>query len=387
MISVPRLLSRSGQRNQRDEPDSRRATTANRAGRKLRIAFLLTELSSYLLACCRDLAERHDSDLLVIHFPVNKEAPFALDISWIPSRHDRNGLSDERMASLVQEFEPDALFVAGWSDRGYRKIGRDFRRDGIPVVLGLDTNWNGTVRQRAAALSASLWLHDLADVLWVAGERQERLANKLGYDGFRCWTGVYACDWKAFSEPADSLTPSSFLFVGRYIQDKGLSDLLEAYLHYRQRSPAPWPLYCAGTGALRESITKAHGVTDLGFVQPADLPRIIREFAGALVLPSRFEPWGVVLQEAGASRRPVICSDACGAAPHLAQHLYNGLRFSTRDREQLANCLLQFSSYSEERRREMGEAGFQLASQFTPERWSRTLVEGLRGLPNANFGW
>jgi len=55
---------------------------------------LLAELSSCILACFRELAERYDSELLAIHLPVNSEAPFSLDLSWIRSRHNRDELSD-----------------------------------------------------------------------------------------------------------------------------------------------------------------------------------------------------------------------------------------------------------------------------------------------------
>ena len=41
---------------------------------------------------------------------------------------------------------------------------------------------------------------------------------------------------------------------------------------------------------------------------------------GAFVLPSRKEPWGVVVQEAAAARMPVICSDSVGAGDHLVRH-------------------------------------------------------------------
>jgi glycosyltransferase involved in cell wall biosynthesis len=352
----------------------------SRDGGKLRVACLLAELSSYLLACCRELVERDGAELLLVHLPVNVDAPFTLDLSWITTRRDRSTLSNEELASFVAEFHADVLFVAGWSDGGYRKIAKLSKKAGTPVVVGFDTHWKGTIRQRAASLLSPLWLRDIADVLWVTGERQAQLANRLGYSGSRCWTGVYCCDWKIFSEPADHSTPHSCLYEGRYVEEKGVRDLLAAYSLYRTRSRDPWPLYCAGTGQLRDLVTNSAGVTDLGFIQPSQLPLTIRKYAGALLLPSRFEPWGVVLQEAGACRRPVICSDACGAAPHLAHHLFNALRFAPADSQELATCMTEFADLSDQRRAEMGQSGFQLASQFTPERWARTLVEGIETL-------
>ena len=66
-----------------------------------------------------------------------------------------------------------------------------------------------------------------------------------------------------------------------------------------------------------------HGVEMLGFVQPDDLPAVL-ERAGCLVLPSRFEPWGVVVHEAAAAGLPIVCTPVCGAATRLVLDGYNG---------------------------------------------------------------
>lgn len=107
--------------------------------------------------------------------------------------------------------------------------------------------------------------------------------------------------------------------------------------------------------------------------------------AHAFVLPSTFEPWGVVLQEAAAAGLPLIASHACGAAVHLLRAGYNGYLCEPGDAEGLAGALLQMHQASEEDRRLMGSASMSLATQFTPDLWAATLERGVNLFRNGSF--
>ncbi len=172
-------------------------------------------------------------------------------------------------------------------------------------------------------------------------------------------------------------TTPHFLFVGRYVPEKGLDTLAEAYRLYSDQVEQPWGLRCAGAGPMREALVAA-GAEDLGFVQPQDLPALMHS-ASAFVLPSRFEPWGVVAHEAAASGLPLILSDACGAAVHLLRNHFNGHLIPTGNARALAEAMVRMTQMPIARREAFGEASFQLSKQYTPERWAETLVAGLGG--------
>jgi glycosyltransferase involved in cell wall biosynthesis len=314
-----------------------------------------------------------------VHWEPNPEAPFLLDLSSLAHAVRRDGLSTREIFDYVMEFEPDGVFISGWMDRKYMRAAAGFKRRGIPVILGLDTQWTGSLKQRIGCATAPLWLHPSVSAIWAPGERQAHLAGHLGYRGSNCWYGVYCCDLRIFTTRGaeHESREGSFLFVGRYVEEKGISDLMEAYRLYRQQSAAPWPLYCVGNGSLRDAITGVPGAVDLGFVEPHSLPAIMRRHGGAFILPSRIEPWGVVLQEAAACGCPLISSDVCGAGVHLLQDGYNGLRFTAGRPAELAKCMLQMASLPEARRAEMGRASVALSGQFTPQRWAKTIVEGI----------
>jgi glycosyltransferase involved in cell wall biosynthesis len=160
---------------------------------------------------------------------------------------------------------------------------------------------------------------------------------------------------------------------------KGLSDLLDAYARYRRTTPDPWGLVIAGAGPMESDIQRNATVVLAGFVQPHRLAAWF-ETIGCLVVPSRFEPWGVVISEAAAIGLPIIATDACGAVPHLVHDFANGRIARTGDPSSIAACMTFMSTVDDDRRAEMGRVSRCLASAFTTARWADTIVERSRAL-------
>lgn len=299
-------------------------TRSNQPARRaaIRLVVLYTRLAGYTVACLRALRQSPGADLLVFAQATEANAPFSEEtIGAIGRVHSREEAAPASMLAAAREFRPDAVLVSGWADRGYAEVCRSLKQSGVPVISGCDNQWSGTPRQLLAACSAKWHIQRFIDVLWVAGERQRVFANALGYRGNRCWEGYYACNLEAFAAacPPTAGRPRSFLFVGRYIPEKGIDTLATAYRQYRDLVAHPWPLICAGAGPLHQALRDC-GAVERGFVQPKDLPAVMAG-AAAFILPSLFEPWGVVLQEAAAAGLPLIASHACGAAVHLLRRL------------------------------------------------------------------
>ncbi len=348
----------------------------------MRLTLLHTRLSGYLAACLREFKAGTGAELLIYCWPNQPDAPFDAgmfaDLGEIRNRREH---TDAEIEAAVRAFQPDAILTSGWADKGYVKICKQMRKHGVPVIAGCDTQWKGSLRQHVASWVAPWHLHKAIKILWVTGERQATLARALGYDGACLWDGYYACDWERFALPLTSapcsLTPApSFLYVGRYVPEKGIEALAEAYQMYQQQVEKPWPLVCAGAGPLKDMLVGV-GADDRGFVQPGDLPDLMRS-ASAFVLPSRFEPWGVVVQEAAASGLPLILSDACGAGVHLLRDQFNGFQFPAKDSVALAERMVKMSAMGDDERRMWAQNSFALSRQYTPERWATTLATGLK---------
>jgi len=344
-----------------------------------RLAVLYSHPSSYTRACFRVLKEDYGWEIFAIYYERSPEAPFAEEpfegIAQMVKRSEFR--SAEEIRQSVRKFKPDMVYIAGWMDKCYVQAARLLRKDGIPVVAGSDTQYTGKWRQQVARIISPWYLKTAIDVLWVTGNRQRQFAEKLGYRGDRCWEGMYCCDWEPFAQAGDAgkNRENFFLFVGRYIPVKGLDVLLDAYADYRASVERPWGLKCAGAGELGNMLRGVEGVTDLGFVQPSELPELMA-CSGGFVLPSRKEPWGVVIQEAAAARMPIICSDSVGAGDHLVTDGGNGFIFESENSKQLALQMVRLSERDKEKRVEMGRISRELSLKYTPKKWAQTLIKG-----------
>jgi glycogen(starch) synthase len=107
------------------------------------------------------------------------------------------------------------------------------------------------------------------------------------------------------------------LSFGRLEYEKGVQDLLAALPRIRSRHPGT-RLVVAGTGtqrdflesrALRHRVRRA--VTFAGHLPDAELAALLAA-ASAVVLPSRYEPFGIVALEAAAAGAPLVASTAGG---------------------------------------------------------------------------
>ena len=174
--------------------------------------------------------------------------------------------------------------------------------------------------------------------------------------------------------------PHSFLFVGRFVSEKGVDQLTRAYQSYRERATNPWPLVCCGAGALSSHLEGRPGIRVEGFVQPDRLREILAS-SGCLVLPSTFEPWAVVVHEAASAGLVILASKNVGASVHLVQDNYNGYIFDGLDVNGLAALMSHIGNLSDERLDAMSRASHLLSKQFSPARWADTLLESLQTSP------
>ena len=93
--------------------------------------------------------------------------------------------------------------------------------------------------------------------------------------------------------------------------------------------------------------TKILNIENKGFIQPKYLNDLLLN-SSALILPSRYEPWGVIVHEAAVAGLPIIISDACGSSDHLVKDGYNGYIFSSGDYISLAYKMRLLSNQSDE---------------------------------------
>lgn len=193
----------------------------------------------------------------------------------------------------------------------------------------------------------------------------------------------YYCDIEAFGEvlPERPRKPARLLFCGQMIERKGVDLLLEAFSGILRSGreaelvlvgrEADLPAMLEGVDpSVREHIRYA------GFQAPEALPGFFAE-ADVFVLPSRYDGWGVVVNQALGAGLPVVCSDAVGAAEDLVEPDGNGYLFASGNAGELENRLVRLVD-SEDRLRAFSQRSLELSRRITPRQGAADWVRILR---------
>ena len=341
-----------------------------------KILFLYTELAGYFEACIRELNNR-DVDIHIVRWPVNKEAPFQFSFPDDVKMYDRSDYGNDELLKLVKGISPDVIISSGWVDKGYLKVCRYFKGK-IPVVLSMDNQWLGTMKQQIARIIASFTLHRRFSHAWVPGEPQKKYALKLGFKLDKIETGFYSADIGRFEKIAKKrLNKNSiskrFLYVGRYIPQKGIDKLFDVFLELQEEGYTDWELWCMGTGDLFDEKPIHDKIKHFGFVQPAEMEKYL-ELSGVFVLPSDFEPWGVVVHEMAAAGFPMIVSSAVGSVSAFVEDEKNGYVFQKGDKKELKDAMKKIMALSEQELLQMAKESYVKGSSWTPEKWAKVVL-------------
>lgn len=169
----------------------------------------------------------------------------------------------------------------------------------------------------------------------------------------------------------EQLQKPVFLFVGGIVPRKGLHLLLEACVVLHKRGYRNYTLLVVGDGAQRkelEAFSQKHDLADCvkwtGRVDYGSLGDYFRN-ADVFVLPTLEDTWGVVVLEAMALGKPVLCSKWAGASEMVIEG-ENGFLFEPHQPEELAEVMRRFIEQPN-LSVSMGYKSQQLMAQHTPE--------------------
>lgn len=340
------------------------------------VLFLYTEIADYFIKCCEALSKT--DEVHIIRWPINKEAPFVFSFSEKLKVYDKNKFSFLELEQLIKKINPQIIICSGWIDKDYLKLTKPYFNK-IPTVLTCDTHWTGSLKQHVATILSRFFLLNTFTYSWVPGNSQAYYVNKLGFKKTNIKTGFYCCDLEKFNTIFSTQTelkkknfPKRFLFVGRYIDLKGINDLWEAFIQLQSESPNEWELWCLGTGTLQSR--EHEKIKHFGFVQPKDLAEITQN-CGVFILPSHFEPWGVVVQEYAASGFPIVTSTAVGSNESFLIDGKNGFLFETKNIAELKKTLKKIITLSNEDLLKMSFNSHLAAQKINPDNWCNTIKE------------
>lgn len=340
----------------------------------MKIAILYTRMAGYFYESLQVFAKTYRAEILIIAQKPDPNAPYQFEDTTQIRIEERNAYSGNKLIERIDTFHPDIIYMTGWTDSQYLKIGRQYKRR-IPVVMGMDNYWRNTLKQHLASWIGPYYLKSACTHLWIPGLYQFEFARRLGFKKDEIITGLYCAHVEPFFEAYETkarerLYPRTLLYVGRLVERKWIKELADAFLEIDRPD---WRLLIVGNGPESDHLPKDSRIERRAFVPPDQLPEIAKE-AGAFCIPSTYDPWGVVLHEFAAAGLPLVASDAVGAHTAFLKHGYNGFLFKTNDHKGLRAALKNIMDLSNEEQMLFGRRSKELAQQITPESWSATLM-------------
>jgi glycosyltransferase involved in cell wall biosynthesis len=285
---------------------------------------------------------------------------FVPNVAVQPGTDHFGGLNTPTLISEIEAWRPDAVLIYTWNSRSHLQALRHFKNK-VPVLFRGDSTlidrrawWRAILRRIVLT-----WVYSHIDVAIAVGTNNRKYFEWCGLPAQRIALAPHSIDTVRFA--ADSAEherraarwrehlgiahdATVILFAGKLQNKKNPGLLLDAFLSLNDGSH----LVFVGNGELeRELKAKAAGRGDVHFMpfqNQSVMPSVYR-LGDVFVLPSQGpeETWGLAMNEAMASGRPVIASTKVGGACDLIQHGENGWIFESGDRKGLEDVLRKAS--------------------------------------------
>ena len=375
-------------------------------------AICFTNFGPYHLARLRALASRlrERGDCLIAYEMAATERTYPWQrpkqaelFDWITFFPDRVletlTLPDCAMAIVraLDRDQPDAVGIIGYARPESMAAARWVRRNRQTAILMSESQavdrprtwWKELIKRRRLRLF---------DTALVGGPHHRDYLIELGMPADRITLGYNAVDnafyrtqadfWRDHPEGRQGLPAAPFfLTVCRFAPEKNLVRLVEAFARYRDRASPDhsWDLVLCGDGPqavlIDTAITRsghAEAIHRTGFLQADVLSRWYAH-AGAFVLPSLSEPWGLVVNEAASTGLPLLVSSRAGCAPTLVPEpeATTGAQFDPLDIEEICQKLTWLTLLTEDERRSMGERAAEMVNSWGPDRFAQGTLEAL----------
>lgn len=391
-----------------------------RSEKKLRALVLCSHPTQYSSQLWRRMVRHPRLDVLVAYcnldgaesyvdpgfgVPVEWDVPLLHDYSWMQIRNisPRSGkrgifgLINPGVWNLIRGGQFDAVIVlTGYMCATFWIALLAAKFSGTPILFGTDSTALRAQNGRAwkAGVKQLLWpgLFRIADVVIAPSTGTKELMTSLGIPPDRIQLTPYVVDndwWTENAERVDRKAvrqswgvpegASVVLFCAKLQPWKRPQDLLRAFA---RANIANCYLVYAGDGSMRRDLEREAlelGIHDrvrfLGFINQSNLPQVYCS-SDLMVLPSEYEPFGVVVNEAMLCQCPVIVSDRVGARIDLVREGETGFVYPCGDVDALT-CKLRAALESRERLGQIGKAACARMFEWSPERNIEATLEAI----------
>jgi glycogen synthase len=210
---------------------------------------------------------------------------------------------------------------------------------------GLHTDTERMIHQTEAWLTYEAWRviccsdYMVSHVKWAFGLPPDKLSMVPNGVNPNVYDVLEKQDLAAFRRLYALPTEKIVLYVGRLVYEKGIHILINAVPKILQKVDAKFII--VGSGYMKDQLSNIvksmgleHKVLFTGFVDEDNLAKL-HKVSDASVVPSLFEPFGIVALEAMAAKSPVVVSDT-GGLSEIVDHDVSGVKAYPNNTDSLA---------------------------------------------------
>jgi len=261
------------------------------------------------------------------------------------------------LKKVVADFEPNFFIINGYVGLEQRYCINYSKRKNIPYAIESDTPLNIPNNRIKAFLKKNVLRRRLFNEYcygFPGGSLQKENLVYYGIPESRCFVMPMSVSRKRFDSAASRFSKKNllkeesglsgktvFLFVGRLEEEKNTVLLIEAFKRLSNQGDSV-TLLVVGDGSQRDMLVKrAAGNENIVFIGKVNFPEIVKYYvmSDVFVLPSKYEPWGLVVNEAMTMGLPLVLSSAVGSLPDLLKENVNGFSFESENTSSLLNSM------------------------------------------------
>lgn len=337
------------------------------------ILFLYREIMPYNIEVLKELV-KNGYEMHVFQDIANKLTSYQVPVLQGVVFYNVADFNFNSLKKFACTLNPVLVYISDRTIPLYNKIGIITKKYKIPVLSGNDTPWYGGAQWFNVFTSFFRHKRFFSHMI-VAGMRQYEYAKKLGFSDSSIVSPLYSANVSIFNKiklDHDGFQKrKDILFVGRFVKVKGLDLLIKAWQKVENKNGSK--LILVGAGKLIEDY---HLPDDIEVHPFSDQETLLKlsSLCKVFVLPSVFEPWGVVIHEFAAAGMPLIVSNACGAASHLVINNYNGYLIKPNDVDAIKIAISKTLDLSTNQLLEMGLNSRKLSQSIDPEKVAAAIL-------------
>ena len=287
------------------------------------------------------------------------------------------------LLKFLKKRSPDIVVVCGWISIYYLIYCLYFRLKNTQVVLICDNVWQNTFRQKIAKYFCILKINFFFfSKVWIPGPPSLSFVKNLGFKEKDILLHFHPANIKMFSKDLKKKLiikkrkyPKKFIFLGRFVEKKGLKILIEAWKNLKDKKG--WHLQIIGSGDIDFDIKNIQAISLSKFMEHNKLIKLFKS-VGCFVCPSYLEEWGIVVQEFASAGIPLILSDGVLSKDYFLIEGKNGFLFKSGNVKSLTNSLKKIINLSSDKLIQMSILSNHLSKKISSIKSAEALLSILK---------